>query len=176
MFDPEAFNLEQTQIRLRTVLKPAAVRKERRQAARKEEKQNTTSTRSQSKFACTCGLCNRSTAPAQASAMSSAFSGLGYDIPVISSRGGDFDPSHRQMSNLTHGLGEFMGKDEDGMRCCSYCFDRECPNQPQWKFKRCSRCEQRVYCTRQCQQKDWSRHKELCKKLRVKPPEASSSK
>jgi hypothetical protein len=33
------------------------------------------------------------------------------------------------------------------------------------KLKHCERCNSTYYCGRECQKKDWNRHKKMCKKL-----------
>lgn len=43
---------------------------------------------------------------------------------------------------------------------CSWCQASEVPDQP--KFKRCARCKVSTYCSKDCQRRAWSWHKQVC--------------
>uniref|UniRef100_A0A0G4HDF7 MYND-type domain-containing protein n=1 Tax=Chromera velia CCMP2878 TaxID=1169474 RepID=A0A0G4HDF7_9ALVE len=107
---------------------------------------------------CSCMLCKR-----QAGEVMGRDQRGPMGIPMLIRGLPSEDPDTRQMQNTDAGKGEYRGA-KDGLRCCAYCLDRECPRNPTWKFKQCSRCQKVFYCSRECQKKDWSsRHKQQCK-------------
>ena len=123
-FDPEAFSLTEGQQRLRSVEDPRRALKERRT----ELKQGGRG----AKIACSCGLCNRQTAPPNQS--STAMDPLERAIPGIHrshSMGGEFSPEIRRRSHAYRGEQYFSGRNALGLLCCRNCVDVECPNNPE---------------------------------------------
>lgn len=61
---------------------------------------------------------------------------------------------------------------------CFYCGDLETRPGPVL-FKRCSVCKKAIYCSKDCQKKDWAEHKKVCKPVEIEVVgsmnEASSS-
>ena len=56
-----------------------------------------------------------------------------------------------------------------------HCFWKDCPNKDNEDLilKKCSRCKTAFYCGRDCQVKDWSRHKVVCIKKRDQQQEGN---
>jgi hypothetical protein len=103
---------------------------------------------------CNCPLCRRCTGRGAVPQKDMG------SIPFLAAGGGEIDPVARQQGNLMNGNMEYHGRKE-GIACCSYCLDRECPNSA--RFQQCSRCKQQFYCSRECQMADWKqRHKKVC--------------
>ena len=56
-------------------------------------------------------------------------------------------PTREYCALLLLQIKEYHGKNEAGVRCCSYCLDRACPKNPAWVFRICSRCKTVAYCS-----------------------------
>ena len=58
-------------------------------------------------------------------------------------------------------LAEFEDRLGDPLLQCRRC--KKCALGK--KLMRCSRCQSSFYCSRECQRKDWTRHKKVCKQI-----------
>lgn len=153
-FDPNVVDLEACRRQLLVLVDPKEAKRLAKQQYRATGKT----------ISCSCALCVRDKEPPRIPP-SSPFAG----ITMLNQRGGEYDPTDRQASNLQRDQVEYIG-DKDGIHCCAYCLDRECPNNPQMKFKACGQCVMKYYCSVTCQKLDWRwRHKVWCTKYVVQP-------
>lgn len=147
-FDPAEFDLELARERLKFCFLRASKQRKKSSPVLKST--------------CSCSLCRRRRNPEEANAMSPMETFLresGINMGATTSAA-----ERRQMQNLASGRAEFIGKNEAGLRCCAFCMDRECPYSE--RFKRCSRCKRKHYCSKECLLEHWeSGHKKHCEKI-----------
>lgn len=77
-------------------------------------------------------------------------------------------PQHDPLYNLNNELPKI---NNTLIRECNYCHKKG-----DIQFKRCSRCKKTLYCSKECQVKDWSKHKLECKVNDEKEREAHQIK
>lgn len=92
-------------------------------------------------------------------------SALGFLKGDSSSLRGDTAPEDFQLvfTNLNDGNGNNTGDDPSLLEC------DHCGTELE-TTKRCSKCWTAMYCSGDCQKKDWSRHKPLCSRYTGTPP------